>query len=296
MLLNGRGTRARLGRVALLALLMLSLASPLAGPASAITYEPEPAFCERQQLHDFLAPLERMPKLRQPPRNEGIGFGPEKLRLRAAPSMLVGGGEVGATLAIAQRRGLRLPWTATATLVEVNGKGRPAGKPRRLVKRVGWLKPFKGDRLRFKVPDDPAFYRVTVVFRGASGQKLGRFGFYYRVVRPIQRAILRLDASSYRPETTVFARVENFGTLPVWYGVPYSIERLVSGSWVEAPESPDGPWILPLLSSPPGYSGPCNGFWIPGSTPPGRYRFVKPLDSGKPEATRALTAEFDVGP
>lgn len=282
--------------MAFLATLLLFLLLAFSGRASAVTYEPEPAFCERQQLRDFLAPLKRMPKLHQPSAKGQFGFGPEKLRLRSVPSLVVGGGEVGTTLAIAQRQGLRLPWTATAVLVEVNGNGRPIGKPRRLTRRVGWLKPFKGKGLRFEVSSDPAFYRLTTVFYGAAGQKLGRFGFYYRVMPPIQRARLRLNTSSYRPETTVFARVENFGTTSVGYGVPYSIERLMSGSWVEAPESPDGPWILPLLISPPGFSGPCNGFGIPRSMPAGRYRMVKPLETGRNEDSMTLTAEFDVVP
>ncbi|HST68204.1 MAG TPA: immunoglobulin-like domain-containing protein [Solirubrobacterales bacterium] len=260
-----------------------------------------PAFCEPQQVRDFLAPLERMPKLHQPSANGQIGFGPESLRLRSASSLLVGEGEVGVTLSLAQRSRLRLPWTVTATLVEVNGNGRPIGKPRRLIRRVGWLKPFNGDSLRFEVSDDPAFYREMVALHGASGQKLGRFGFYYRAMPAIGRARLRLNASSYRPESTVFGRVENFGTLSAYYGVPYSIERLEGQGWVEAPESPDGPWILPLLVSGPGLSGKCNGFWIPPTMPPGRYRMVKRVGIGewlprKRGTARVLTAEFDVVP
>jgi hypothetical protein len=296
MLLSDRRSKWGSVRVALLATL-LSL-TPLAphGRAAAVTYEPEPAFCERQQLRDFLAPLKRMPKLHQPSANGQIGFGPENLRLRSAPSLVVGGGQVGVTIAISQRQGLRLPWTATATLVEVNGNARPISKPRRLTRRVGWLQPFKGDGLRFAVPADPAFYRETVTLYGASGQKLGRFGFYYRVVDAIGRTRLRLNASSYRPEATVFARVENYGSVPAYYGVPYSIERLEGQGWIEAPESPDGPWILPIWGSSPGFSGPCNGFWIPPSMPPGHYRMVKPLGVGKSEKDKVLSAEFDVVP
>jgi hypothetical protein len=296
MLLSGRESRRQSAHVALIATLLLLAPLAFQGRASAVTYEPKPAFCEFQQLRNFLAPLERMPKLHQPSAIGQIGFGPGSLRLRSAPSMVVGEGEVGATLAVAQRQGLRLPWTATATLVEVNGNGRPIGKPRRLVRRVGWLKPFKGDRLRFAVPGKPAFYRVTVTLRGASEQLLGRFGFYHRVVATVARVRLSLNAPAYRPESIVFARVENRGTVPAYYGVPYSIERLEGQSWVEAPESPDGPWILPIWASPPGFSGPCNGFWIPPSMPPGRYRMVKPLGVGKSEEDTILTAEFDLVP
>jgi Big-like domain-containing protein len=287
MLLSGRGTRAALW-VAITAALLLTA---LTARAAAVTYESEPAFCKRQFIVDPVSPFARMPKLHSPAADGRIGFGPERLRLRITPPLQTGGSEIGFTLAIAQRKGLSLPWKATTTIVDVNGNGRPIGKPRRMTKKVGWLKPFRGDRFQFAVAGDPAFYRTTILLSGASEQRLGRYSFYTRVARPIFAARLSLNAATYRPENTVFFRVENLGTLSVAYGVPYSIERLEPGGWIEAPESPDGPWILPILMSLPGFSGPCAGFWIPPTMPAGHYRVVKPI--GIRDETN-LTAEFDI--
>jgi len=117
-------------------------------------------------------------------------------------------------------------------------------------------------------------------------------------MRPISRARLATNRQSYRAESTVFARVENYGTVAVGYGVPYSIEHLEGESWVEAPESPKGPWILPLLLNPPGFSGRCNGFLVPPEMAAGNYRVVKEVMFGllRPAVRKTLTAEFQVIP
>ena len=248
-----------------------------------------------------MAPLKRMPKLHQPAENGRIGFGPASLRLRSSPSLLTGSGEVGVTLAPLQRKGIRLRWTLGALLVKVDGKGRPVARVGRLLESVGRLRAVSGEDFHLEVPDEPGFYRFTVALLGASGKKLGQFGFYYRVVPSLGvTARLRLDNSAYRTETTVFARVENFGTDYVSYGVSYRIEHLEGGVWTMAPESPRGPVILIALASPPGRSGRCSAFGIPGTMPPGRYRMVKEVGFVSwPEEGRAsqdLGAEFEVLP
>ncbi|MDQ3726142.1 MAG: hypothetical protein M3335_09710 [Actinomycetota bacterium] len=274
--------------------LLLLAAAVCAPSASAVTYEPEPtAFCERQTLRDFLKPLERMPKLHAPRAGGHIDIGPANLRLRPTSRFQVGGGSVGFTLSAAQRKPLRLAWTATTTLVEVNRNGKPIGKAKRSERRVGKLKPYRGNSFQLGVPARAAFYRVTIAFHGRTGQELESFGAYYRVLRPFHRSRLATNASAYRPESTVFARVENYGTLPVNYGVPYAIERLEGSTWVEAPESPNGPWILPLYTSNPGETGGCTRFWIPPSMAAGTYRMVKEVGLVKREET-TLTAEFTV--
>jgi hypothetical protein len=139
------------------------------------------------------------------------------------------------------------------------------------------------------VSKNPTAYRVTVVFRNKSAHKLGGFGFYFRVVTPIQNVRLGLNSSSYSPEQTVFGRIENFGTETVRYGAPYVIERLEGTTWVTAPETPRV-FIMPLYGASPGKSGsPCSSFWIPPAMASGRYRMSK-------EINRAikLMAEFDI--
>lgn len=292
----------RLARMAVLASLLLAAMTAPADRVAAIPDESEPDFCEPHRLHDFSTPLKQMPALHQPSERGQIGFGPDNLRLLPSPTLVFGGGQVGVALAPYQGQGIGLSWIATTTLVEIDRKGRSLGKPRRSVERVGWLKPYWGRSFGFAVSNDPAFYRVTIAFRDTSGKRLGRFGFYYRVLPSTSQARLRLNASSYSRGTTVFGRVENFGSSSVGYGVAYSIERLEGENWVVAPESPRGPWNLIGFTSPPAGTGNrCSAFGIPGSMPPGRYRMVKNVDlPAWPPARRpvdlTLTAEFDVLP
>ncbi|MDQ2630525.1 MAG: hypothetical protein M3Y75_06065 [Actinomycetota bacterium] len=301
MLLSGRGSRAVLASAALLAALLLLGTSAL--HARAASTEAEADFCQLQELPDYTAPFERMPNLRQPSESGQIGFGPKSLRLSSLPTLVFGGGEVGFSLSLLFGQELGLPWSAKTSLVKVNGNGRPIGKPRRSVERVGRLQAPEGDSFRFQVPDVPAFYRGTIVFHGASGQKLGRFSSYYRVMRSTQGPRLRLNASAYPHGSVALARVENFGTIPLTYGVGYSIERLEGATWVPAPESPSGPIILIGLTSPPGMSGGrCLYFRIPDSMPAGRYRMVvdvkedPPFRAPRERVELTLTAEFDVVP
>ncbi len=161
-----------------------------------------------------------------------------------------------------------------------------------------WDKQVEGS---FTVGPKPSAYRLTLVFRTKSDKRLGSLGRYFRVAAPTANRRLELNASSYRPEQTVFARVENFGTTPTRYGVPYEVERLSGDQWSRAPESPKGPWILPILISNPGRSGKCFSFWIPPKMPPGHYRIVKVVDRAFNPPTRSLgsetlTAEFEILP
>jgi hypothetical protein len=278
----------------------LLLLFALPAGAGALVYEPEPPFCKPHVVRDHLAPLGRLPKLHGPGEGGRIGFGPRNLRLLTGPRLLVGGGRVGFALRLEQRRSLNLPWTAVTSLVPLSRKGRPLAPPRRKVERVGYLRAHGGDEFVFEVPDGYAIYRLMTVFRDAAGQKLGRFGTYYRVVDPVIWARLNLSALSFRAEQSVFARVENLGTQSAFYGVDFLIERLEGDTWQRAPESPTGPWILLGITTPGGMTGRCSRFWIPPTMPPGRYRMVKsarfPASDQKGWVERTLVAEFNVLP
>jgi len=110
---------------------------------------------------------------------------------------------------------------------------------------------------------------------------------------------LALNSGSYGPESTVFARIENFGTATVRYGAPYVIERLEGSTWVRAPESPRV-FILPLWGAGPGRTGidSCSRFWIPPSMRPGRYRMTKEVEyavgKSRDRHPTILSAEFDI--
>jgi len=155
--------------------------------------------------------------------------------------------------------------------------------------------------LSFSVSARPALYRVEILFENMSGKRLGRYGQYFRVVPIVRRARLGIESSAYHAGETVRARIENFGTTLVTFGVPYSVQRYDGSTWTKAPESPKGPWIMPLLLVQSGYAGGCFGFRTPESMAPGLYRIVKGVEypAVNPDGHSSyatLTAEFEVLP
>lgn len=286
--------------------LALAAASTMAYPAAssaAPAYEPEPpSFCRETVIRDYLARLERMPKLHSPPANGRIGFGSAGVVLTPYPSLVVGEGTVGYTLKPRSDGSAAHPrWEVTTTLSRINGRGRAVETLNRSTRRVTNIRPWKDAGVELDVEGKRALYRMTIVFHNLAGRELGGYGFYFRVVAPTENARLGLSASSYRHGQTVFGRVENLGTMLTVYGGPYSIERLEGSAWTRAPESPRGPWLAIAYFSPPGKAGPCSSFNIAPSMPPGRYRMVKRVEFQMPNfpirgSERILYVEFDVVP
>lgn len=293
------GGKRQVGRiVCVVATAALSAIS--ASPAAAVTYEPEPQFCEPSLVHDYLAPLKRLPKLHWPATERNPVFGSGNVTLSQVQSLVVGKGTIGFRLGLRNYNHPAHPtWKLTVTLSRIDWRGRSRETVGLKTISVTSISRDSEPSADFDVAAKPAAYRLTLVALTPSGRKLGRYGSYFRVVPITRKAQLGLNDTTYRPGQTVFARVENNGTMDVSYGVPYSIERLDGSTWVTAPESPKGPWILPLLISPPGGTGRCNGFWIPPTMSPGQYRVAKGVNFGWPGRNRpetTLTANFQIAP
>jgi hypothetical protein len=112
-----RSARRKVG-IVLLALLALSLAVV---PSPAAAAEGEPRFCESTTLHDYLAPLKRMPELRERPYRRisepffrGVRIG------AAGPTLAVNGGKFGYQF----QWDANPRWDVTLTLARVNGNGK----------------------------------------------------------------------------------------------------------------------------------------------------------------------------
>lgn len=288
--------RSRVLVVLPLALALIAMPSG----ALAVAYEEPSPFCEGETVRDYLAPLKRMPALHPPPKDERIGFGPRSVLFRRTPSLVVGKGSVGYTLSLHWRAPSAHPrWEITTTLSKVDWQGRVTetiDRTRRLVLAISRKHSVEAS---FDVGGQPAVYRLAVVFQSKSGRKLGGYGFYSRVVPATKHTRLSLNSDTYAPETTVFGRLENFGTEPIFFGAPYVIERLEGSTWVRAPESPRA-FILPLYFTEAGVTSRCSPFWIR-PTMSGRYRMAKGIEYGTWPPPRngrpvILTAEFDVTP
>ena len=314
--------KARVLFAALAAALAILVFLPVA-TASAVTYEPpityEPApppgksppkssppgtspFCAGGTARSSSGPFKPIRRLPSPSPSGRIGFGPKSLVLKPLPRLLTGAGSVGYTLSLRPSAPVaHLEWDATTTLSRVDWRGRFAEKLKRDRRHISTVSRTRSASLRFRVKGRAAFYRVIVVFRDDSGQRLGTYGFYFRVVPAGEDASLVLDGDSYRQGDTVVGRVDNPGSETVFYGTPFAIERPQSSGWVLAPESYRGPWTLPLLGTSPGKAGEfCSRFRIPAEMAPGRYRMSKEVSVGDWPATgeskRKLAAEFSILP
>ncbi|HEX4670515.1 MAG TPA: immunoglobulin-like domain-containing protein [Solirubrobacterales bacterium] len=287
--------------VAAIAALSLVAAIPALG---VVAYETAPAsFCRPTVLRDYLAPLDRLPKLHSPGPSGRLGFGPRSIRIQALPSLLVGGGTIGYKLFLSKGAPAQHPdWTVVTTLERVNWRGRPAETHNHARRHVITISKSHGAGEEFQVNRYAFPYLLTVIFRNQAGKQLGEYGFYFRVVDATANARFGLSAPSYRPGSTVFARIENFGSSPTTYGAPYAIERLESATWIKAPESPKGPWIRPLYRTAAGMTEKeCHSFWIPPTMPAGRYRISKEaefpaLRGPGSDEPRLVSGEFDITP
>lgn len=278
--------------VVLLVLLALSLA---AAPSSAAASEPEPAFCARETLHDYLAPLKGLPKLRELPFRRqaeplfrGVNIG------SSGPSLAISGGSAGYQL----QWEANPKWDVTLTLARVNGRGKVVQRIGQRHLRLGRLAPALITEPHFKLSGKPAIYRTTLLIRSASGRRLAEFGNYYRVIRPTVHTSLALTAPTYQPGTTLFARVENPGASVVLFGQEYAIEKPEGESWVPIVEAQ---FVIGLYYVAAGMtSNHCIPFTIPTTMPPGRYRLTQEAviswASLRGQLRPKLHAEFDVVP
>ncbi|HEX6667779.1 MAG TPA: immunoglobulin-like domain-containing protein [Solirubrobacterales bacterium] len=256
-------------------------------------------FCGGGAASARLTPFKPRPRLHSPRPDGRMGFGPTGLLLTPLPRLIVDAGSVGYSLALTETTAAVHPnWDVTTVLTLIDWRGTSLKALRRVHRQVGTVNEGEDVGVRFPVKSTPAFYRVTTVFDNEAGKRLGEFGFYFRVASWTEGAHLVLDSNSYRPGETVIGRVDSLGPEAVLYGQPYAIERQAGPSWVPAPESPRGPWLMVGYITSPGYAGRnCSRFHIPAGMRPGRYRMSK--DYGTRANFRQadnLTAEFSVLP
>jgi hypothetical protein len=283
----------------------------LPGAATALT-PAEEEFCEPRVLVDYTAPLDGLPKVREPPKSGRLPFGPRRLSFLAgsepspfAPDeMVVAGSGITYRLSLTGARyGKRLAWIVESRLVRVNGNGRGVRIAKRRSERVGFLRadsrvrPTPPRIVGFRRVDEPGVYRYDIIFSSRAGRRLGRFSDYYRVVRDNSETRLVLNNSSFRVGDHVLEKIENPGTEPLAYGAgPGRFERLEGSSWVslEFEDLFGRPNVVPAIAMilAPGSASGCEflGFEVPAGMTPGRYRVIK----SEPEAERFLSAEFTV--
>jgi hypothetical protein len=285
------------------AIVAVSMTALIPAMSSGATYEPEPAgFCRKQTVHDFLRPFKRMPRLNAPRPDGTLPFGPGDIHAKVRPQLITEEGYIGFTIFRERREApLTLNWTMRVALSRVDWRGR---KLRRVDTRQQQIDILAyDDRAGGAVGTTflpPGAYRQTVTFFDGNGRRVGGFGTYYRILAPRIRYRLRLDAVSYRPGATLFARVENTGTVYLEFPAQFRIERFENGAWSEAPESPERHSGTPFEPD-AGTAIGCNAFDVPPTMRPGRYRLVKEVTRTVPPAGfdpifEQASAEFEVLP
>lgn len=242
----------------------------------------QPAFgagsCAPGVVRDYAQPFQGLPELAPVPSTNDLPFGPAQLRISevAHRTVVTGESALGYQLTYgrdAQAPSAELNWTVAARLVRIS----PGEGQRRLVDgrvmKIGRLRP--GTKLPFRVPvaARPSLYRIEIEFRRADGERIGRYGDYFRVLPPIEDLRLSLDATSYRAGEVIAGCLENLGTVAETYGAcGFTVERFEAGVWSPYPPGPPRSCILIAFALEPGMVAGAGSFTIPADAPTGVYR------------------------
>jgi hypothetical protein len=106
-----------------------------------------------------------------------------------------------------------------------------------------------------------------------------------------------VNKSTVQPGSRVYARIANFSSVTVGFGLEFQIEENLSGAWQVDPASPPGPWPQKRGRIQPAAAGTCYVFEVPADHSPGELRFstvVQGLQGAAGGAARKY-ARFMVG-
>lgn len=253
-------------------------------------------WCKGTSVHNYRAPLEALPPVSHPP--EQLPFGPRKLNLYSTSfsPVIVGEGGFGYGFfdETYRDRTLYLNWEVTVRVSRIDSRGEVVRTSRtRVVRLTDVSNPDEID-LWLKVPADPALYRYDLEFHDLqSGELLGGYSEYLRVVHRTFHARIAVDHKMFHPGQEAFARIENRGSEGVGFGVAYDVQRFEDGHWGRSLlGKPVWPAVEIFMGG--GGSGFCMPYRIPFDAPPGRYRFAKALGSADGRHGGLRTAVFTV--
>lgn len=244
--------------------------------------------CEDRLLVNYDQALKGMPDNRLPGR-AGLPLGPNDLKLRPGPPVLVEGEPVIYALLLHRRLGedghvarpASLGWTIAMRLDSVDRAGRSRGISGYRHWEVGRL---REPERQFDLPTRKAgLYRVSMTIE-KHGRTLVRYRQFAVVLARRENLSISIQGDGpYRAGAVVAARIENHGTeeaeAPVGTGL--SVERLEEGSWkaVDVSESPSVMFGDPEFI-PRGRASRCSYFQIPVDSAPGEFRFSAVVQSG----------------
>jgi hypothetical protein len=294
MSLNERGLgRRSLAVAAISALALLATEAPASAD-----------FCESEVINDYAKPLKRLPKLPSPPVDEHLGFGPSRVYLGNSGygPLQLGPGQRGFHLFFGQATSAskRVGWLVTARLTKLDRRARALAPPQVIERSVKRVPGGTGLDFSFEIPGKPAIYKVEIIFENGAGERLARFGEYFRVLRPSLDVEFVLNGSAFHRGDRVTAYLINRGVSFLSFGLEKTIQYYDGTSWV-TPPVPFSSGFVPLigLGIGPGVKTTCWDVTVPAEAPLGTYRFMKTVDhSTRPPFSRRspleLSAEFTV--
>jgi hypothetical protein len=281
----------------LTALIALGLSLGPSGPyrARAADASGDEGGCSLALVRDFASPLHGLPKLRPLPESGELSSLPSGVRLEfLAPEVTAGPTKAGLSLEASDLAdSVDANVSISASLGRVVGRSGSVRALATVRKRYRVISPRERSQLGAGGDLGPGVYRLLVAVRGPGGQVLGSYGQYFRVVKRSRHADLVAAPTSLKGGEPVSFHFENFGSLPLEFGLPYRIDRWSAGAWQPAADGPKGPWPEVLLAIGGGGAGGCSSWDIPSDAVPGTYRAVHRVSIGG--RSRILTAVFRVG-
>jgi hypothetical protein len=240
-------------------------------------------FCESQVIRDYAKVLDRLPAIPSPPLDEHLDFAPARVFLnhRTSGPLQIGRAERGFTLVFApyeegDSASRRLDWQVTSRLVKLDRRGHRIAAPRTIGKHVKRLRAVDFD---FEISGKPAVYRLEIVFENGRGERLARFGEYFRVLRPSLDLDFFLNGTTFHRGEQVQAWLVNRGVAILSFGLFKTIEYYDGATWTNPPVPfPGGPVPAIGLAIGPGVKTSCWKTTIPTDAAPGVYRFATEVD------------------
>lgn len=203
-----------------------------------------------------------------------------------------------ADIVINQRR--RLNWIVKTTLVKVNATGERVKMLDRKVDHIATRNFEDGPygRQQFHVSMKLANYRVDITFEKRSGENLGSYSEYFRVMKPRYQAVMTLSDEDAVPGQTIQARIENLGTEPVKAEKKLAVETYDGQRWSKlAIVYEKGKRAEGRVNVFGGETGPCFTYKVPVELSSGRYRVTEGIRRSLRQGQQTqASASFQVGP
>jgi hypothetical protein len=259
-----------LWRLAASVSLVVGVAVAAAGSQAAMA---EREFCSSPTIRNYEAGFDRLPPVQALPPSGRTPFSPtgvriDELRLPGQRVLPIGDRLAGVQIENRSDAEVSLNWRVTSRLVRIGAGG--TGVISEAFMNIGSLQAKRAIRIPGGMVTKPGIVRQDLEFESSTGQRLGAYAEYFRVVKPIHGVRMGLlPKTARRPGTTVLSRVENIGPVPVGYGRT-RLERLTKRGWQALPG--DGVGFSSRLAALPGTAGRCQRTRIPVSAPEGRYR------------------------